>query len=313
MITRLQAVFPPMATPFSGDDVDVAAIRRNVQKWMLTGVGGVVALGSNGEAPLLDEEESDRVIAAAREGMPATGLLIAGTGRESTPGTIAASKRAARLGANAVLVRTPSYFKSRMTRDAFVRHYTAVADASPSPVLLYNYPAVTGVNITVDAMARLSEHPNIIGIKETGSDTAQVGAFVDASSQSFAVLAGSAPTFYPSLCMGARGAILAAACVVPDVCVRLLDHFRAGRHAEARALQALMTPLAQMVTSVHGVPGLKAAMDLAGYTGGDPRGPLQPAPPDAVEQIRAALHGVRSRFSQSGQEHPLQTVEGSSS
>ena len=183
MITRLQAVFPPMATPFSSGDVDVAAIRRNVQKWMLAGVGGVVALGSNGEAPLLDDEESDRVIAAAREGLPATGFLIAGTGRESTPGTIHASKRAARLGANAVLVRTPSYFKSRMTRDAFVRHYTAVADASPSPVLLYNYPAVTGVNLTVEAVARLSEHPNIIGVKETGSDTAQVGAFVDASSR----------------------------------------------------------------------------------------------------------------------------------
>ena len=300
MITRLQAVFPPMATPFSSGDVDVAAIRRNVQKWMQAGVGGVVALGSNGEAPLLDDEESDRVIAAAREGLPATGFLIAGTGRESTPGTIRASKRAARLGANAVLVRTPSYFKSRMTRDAFVRHYTAVADASPSPVLLYNYPAVTGVNLTVEAVARLSEHPNIIGVKETGSDTAQVGAFVDASSRAFAVLAGSAPTFYPSLCMGARGAILAAACVVPDVCARLLDHFRAGRHAEARALQALITPLAQLVTTVYGVPGLKAAMDLAGYTGGEPRGPLQPASPDAVDQIRAELHAVRSRFSEAG-------------
>ena len=310
MITRLQAVFPPMATPFAGGDVDVAAIRRNVQKWMLAGVGGIVALGSNGEAPLLDDEESDRVISAAREGLPATGLLIAGTGRESTPGTIAAAKRAARLGANVVLVRTPSYFKNRMTRDALVRHYTAVADASPSPVLLYNYPAVTGINITVETVAQLSEHPNIIGVKETGSDTAQVGAFVDASSQTFAVLAGSAPTFYPSLCMGAWGAILAAACVVPDICVRLLEHFRAGRHAEARALQALITPLAQLVTTVHGVPGLKAAMDLAGFTGGDPRGPLQPAPADAVEQIRSELAAARSRFSEAGHDHPLQAVEG---
>src|SRR5262245_9804568 len=156
MLSKLEAVFPPMATPFAGGGVDVDAIRRNVQKWILAGVGGIVALGSNGEAPLLDDEESDTVIAAAREGLPATGFLIAGTGRESTPGTIAASKRAARLGANAVLVRTPSYYKSRMTRDALIRHYTAVADASAIPVLLYNYPAVTGINITVDAVARLS-------------------------------------------------------------------------------------------------------------------------------------------------------------
>ena len=298
MVTKLHAVFPPMATPFAGGDVDVAGITRNVQRWGRTGVGGVVALGSNGEAPLLDDEESDRVIGAARNALHTDGWLIAGTGRESTPGTIAASKRAAALGANAVLVRTPSYFKSRMTRDAFVRHYTAVADASPVPVLLYNYPAVTGVNLPVDAVARLSEHPNIIGVKETGSDTAQVGAFVQAAHGTFAVLAGSAPTFYPSLCMGARGAILAAACVVPEICVALFEHYRAGRHEEARSLQVLITPLAQLVTTGHGVPGLKAAMDLADYTGGDPRGPLQPAPAEAVEQIRAELQRVRSRFAE---------------
>jgi 4-hydroxy-2-oxoglutarate aldolase len=297
MVTNLHAVFPPMATPFAGGDVDAAGITRNVQRWGRTGVGGIVALGSNGEAPLLDDEESDRVVGAARAALPADGWLIAGTGRESTPGTVAASKRAAALGANAVLVRTPSYFKGRMTRDALVRHYTAVADASPVPVLLYNYPAVTGINLPVDAVARLSEHPNIVGVKETGSDTAQVGAFVDAARPTFAVLAGSAPTFYPSLCMGARGAILAAACVVPEICVALFEHVRAGRHPEARSLQALITPLAQLVTTGHGVPGLKAAMDLAGYTGGDPRGPLQPAPPDAIEQIRSELQRVRSRFS----------------
>jgi 4-hydroxy-2-oxoglutarate aldolase len=287
-----------MATPFAGGDVDVAGITRNVQQLSRTGVGGIVALGSNGEAPLLDDDESDRVIGAARDALQTDGWLIAGTGRESTPGTIAASQRAARLGANAVLVRTPSYYKGRMTRDALVRHYTAVADASPVPVLLYNYPAVTGINLPVDAVARLSEHANIIGVKETGSDTAQMGAFVGAAQGTFAVLAGSVPTFYPSLCMGARGAILAAACIVPEVCVALFEHFRGGRHAEARSLQALLTPLAQLVTTGHGVPGLKAAMDLAGYTGGNPRGPLQPAPPDAVEQIRLELQRVRSRFSE---------------
>jgi 4-hydroxy-2-oxoglutarate aldolase len=283
-----------MATPFTPDGaVDVAGIRKNVRLLSNTGLGGIVALGSNGEAPLLDEAESDVVVGETRQALD-RGTLIAGTGRESTPAAIAASIRAAKLGADAVLVRTPAYFKGRMTTDAFVGHYGAVADACPVPVLLYNYPAVTGVNLGVDAIARLSEHPNIVGVKETGSDTAQVAAYVAAARPSFAVLAGSAPTFYPSLCVGAAGAILAAACVVPDICVQLFEHFRAGRHLEAREFQARLTPLARLVTTVHGVPGLKAAMDAAGFVGGAPRGPLTSAPPDAVEQIRKALADLRA-------------------
>ena len=283
-------VFPPMATPFDDDDgVETSAIAPNVEKWIRAGVGGVVALGSNGEAPLLDEVESDRVIAAARDAVPRDRLLIVGTGRESTPATIAASRRAAALGADAVLVRTPSYYKARMTAEALERHYSSVADASPVPVLLYNYPAVSGVNLAPALIARLSQHANIAGIKETGSDAAQVGAFVDVAAPSFAVIAGSAPPFYPSLCMGAVGGILAIACVVPELCVQLFQHFQAGRHAEARELQRRITPLARLVTTDFGVPGLKAAMSMAGYRAGRPRLPLTPAPSDALDQIRAAL------------------------
>src|SRR6476469_4040872 len=162
------SVFPPMATPFSEDGaVDTSAIAVNVERWIRAGTGGVVALGSNGEAPLLDDAESDRVIAAARESVPRDRLLIVGTGREATPATIAASRRAAALGADAVLVRTPSYYKGRMTIDALARHYSLVADAVPVPVLLYNYPAVSGINLAPALIARLSQHPNIVGIKET--------------------------------------------------------------------------------------------------------------------------------------------------
>jgi 4-hydroxy-2-oxoglutarate aldolase len=291
----LEAVFPPMATPFDdGGRVDRDAIRANVTRWVAEGVGGVVALGSNGEAPLLDEDESDDVLAAARAALPGHLTLVAGTGRESTKATIAASRRAAALGASAVLVRTPSYYKGRMTPDAFVGHYTAVADASPVPVLLYNYPAVTGVSLTPDAVGRLSRHPNVAGIKETGSDTAQVAAFVAAAEPSFVVLAGSAPTAYPSWCVGARGAILAAACVIPALCVRLFECYRGGDHARARELQRQITPLARLVTTDLGVPGLKAAMDLAGYRGGAPRLPLTPAPGDGIERLRGELARLAS-------------------
>lgn len=293
---HLAAVFPPMATPFDDGKVDAGAIAFNIERWLRAGVGGVVALGSNGEAPLLDEEESDRVIGAARDAVPAGKLLIAGTGRESTSATIGASRRAAALGADAVLVRTPAYFKGRMTPDAFVQHYTAVAEASPVPVLLYNYPAVTGVNLAPDTVSRLAAHPNIAGVKETGSDAAQLAEYVDLTPRTFAVIAGTAPTFYASLCLGATGGILAAACVAPGICVRLFELAAAGRHREARDLQRRLTPLARLVTTGHGVPGLKAAMDLAGYRGGEPRAPLHPAPAGAVEQIRAELARL--------QEHP---------
>ena len=279
-----------MTTPFTRDgEVDARAIRTNIERWMRTGLGGIVALGSNGEAPLLDEEESDIVIAAAREAVPREKTLIAGTGRESTRGTIAATHRAAAAGADAVLVRTPSYFKPRMMPDALVRHYTAVADASRVPVLLYNYPAVTGVNLPVDAVSRLAEHPNIAGMKETGTDVAQVAAFVDAAPARFAVIAGSAPPAFGFLCVGAVGAILAVACAVPEPCVRLFELTMAGRHDEARELQRRLTPLAKMVTTGFGVP----AMDLAGYAGGHPRAPLQPAPPDAVAQLKTELQRLQ--------------------
>lgn len=287
----VSGVFPPISTPFNDrGDVDPSALRSNIGLWLATGMRGVVALGSNGEAPLLDEQESDEVVAAAREAVPRGRLLIAGTGRESTRATIAASRRAAELGADAVLVRTPAYFKPRMTRDAFVAHYTAVADATSVPVFLYNYPAVTGLTLTPDTVGALAQHPNIAGIKETSTDAAQIAAYVDAArGQAFSVLAGSAPSFYAALCLGAQGAILAAACIVPRACVALFDAFQRGDHDEARELQRRILPIAAAVTSGFGVPGLKAALDLTGYAGRLPRAPLAPAAPEAITAIRAAL------------------------
>lgn len=292
---NFDGVFPPIATPF--DDrgaVDPVALRTNVPRWLSAGVRGIVALGSNGEAPLLDEEESDRVIATVREVVPRDRLLVAGTGRESTAASVKASRRAAALGADAVLVRTPSYFKPRMTPDAFVAHYTAIADAVDVPVLLYNYPAVTGLTLSADTVARLSQHPNILGIKETSTDAGQIAAYVDAArGERFVVLAGSAPAFYAALCLGASGAILAAACVVPRACVALFDAWRSGRHDDARELQRRLLPVAGAVTSRFGVPGLKAALDITGYIGRAPRPPLQPATAEAVAAIKASLEGLR--------------------
>jgi 4-hydroxy-2-oxoglutarate aldolase len=176
-----------------------------------------------------------------------------------------------------------------MTPAVLVRHFTAVADASPVPVLLYNFPGQTGLNFAPDTIARLAEHSNIAGVKETGTDAAQVAAFVDAAPPRFSVLSGAGPGFYPALCVGAVGGVIAAACVVPELCERLRALTVAGDHAEARELQRSLTPLASLITTTYGVPGLKAALDLAGYKGGDPRSPLGPLTADAKAQIGATL------------------------
>jgi 4-hydroxy-2-oxoglutarate aldolase len=285
-------IFTPIVTPFKDDELDETGLRRNVSQWMRTSLTGLVVLGSNGEAPQLDEAEAERAIAIVRDGVPRDRVLIAGTGRESTKATIAATRRAAAIGADAALVRTPSFFKPQMTSDLFVRHYTEVADASPMPVLLYNVTMFTGVNLLPDAVERLSSHPNIVGMKESGNDLAQISEYIARTPDDFTVLAGAASTVFHSLCAGCDGAILAVAGVLPDSCVQLWTLVRDGRIGEARALQQRITPLARSVGSTYGVAGLKAALDLVGYVGGVPRPPLRPAPPHVVEIIRGQLEAL---------------------
>lgn len=286
-------VFTPIVTPFDGGDrLDEAGLRRNVQRWMSTPLTGLVALGSNGEAPQLDDDEADRVVEVVRAAVPPDRTLIAGTGRESTKATIAATRRAAAAGVDAVLVRTPAFFKAQMTTDVMVRHYSAVADASPVPVLLYNVTMYTGVTLQSDAVERLAQHPNIVGMKESGSDIGQIAEYVARTPDDFTILAGSATTFFHALCAGCDGAILAVASLLPDACVLLRDLVAQSRLAEARDLQQRLTPLARLVGSVHGVAGLKAALDLLGFAGGSPRPPLQPASPHVIEMLRSHLDAL---------------------
>jgi 4-hydroxy-2-oxoglutarate aldolase len=287
---KLDGVLIPIPTPFDEHDrVDSRRLTAALARWMTRPLHGVVVLGSNGEAVLLDDLEADRAIVAAREAVPRDRTFIVGTGRESTPAAIRASRRAAEHGADAVLVRTPGFFKNQMTNDAFVRHYTAVADESPVPVLLYNFTALTGVNLLPAAVARLAAHPNIIGMKESGGDVAQIAELVAVTPANFAVLAGSAATFYPALCVGATGGILALGCALPDACVRLLELVRAGEHDAARALQRRLAPVARLLGPTYGVPGLKAALNLLGYDVGVPRPPLTPVPESALPVLREAL------------------------
>jgi 4-hydroxy-2-oxoglutarate aldolase len=290
---ELSGILAPLPTPFDETgDLDLRRLRAAMPAWLRSPLTGFVVLGTNGEAGLLTDDEADRVVSEARGLVPAGRLLIAGTARESTREAIAAAQRAAALGADAVLVRTPCFFKGQMTGEAFERHYLAVADASAVPVLLYNFTAATGVTLQPDVVARLAAHPNIIGMKESGSDIARIAELVSGTSGGFAVLAGSATTLYAALCVGVRGGILALAALMPDACCRVFDLVKAGRYQDARRLQQRLVPLARLISTGYGVPGLKAALALTGIDAGFPRLPLAPAPESAIDELRMALNAV---------------------
>jgi len=291
MTMNLHGVFAPVPTPFTTGtgDPDGPALAANITRLLRAPLAGVLVLGSNGEAGLLEDTEADAIVEAARKAVPADRTLIVGTGRESTRGTIAACARAADRGADVVLVRAPSFFKNQMTPDALAAHYGAVAGASPVPVMLYNVPGMAGFSFTVPMVRALATHDNIAGIKETSNDLERLGQFAAIADEGFDVLIGWAPVAHAAAVAGAHGAIVAVANVLPSECAELWSLAIAGRHAEALVLQRRIMTLAQLVSSVHGVAGLKRALDLAGAYGGPVRAPLLPVGPNVADEIRQAL------------------------
>jgi 4-hydroxy-2-oxoglutarate aldolase len=248
-----------------------------------------VLLGSTGERVNLDEREYLHIIDVARAAVPSDLVFIAGAGQQSTRNTIDEVKRAAAGGADAVLVLTPYFYRSAITPAALVDHYLAVADAVTVPVILYSMPALTGIKIEPETVARLSEHPNIIGIKDSSPDIDVFKNTARLCPGSFAVLTGNGTVLLDALKAGARGGILAVGCAVPEICLEVFRAFNAGENERAVALQAKLTPLAAAVTTRFGIGGLKAALDMKGYVGGAVRAPLNAPVNEAREEIRMLL------------------------
>jgi len=290
----LSGVFPPLPTPFDAEGgVALEALVANLERWNAYGLAGYVVLGSNGEAGYLSEDERVRVWETARDVIPPEKVMLAGTGCESTRATIALTRRAAEAGADAALVVTPNYYDSKMTPDALLAHYRAVADASPIPVVLYNVPKFTHVEMDVDTIARAARHPNVVGLKDSGGNIAKLTEVVrltgPAAETGFQVMAGTAGYFLAGLLMGAVGGVLAVANVAPAESVELYRLFEAGRWDEAVALQRRLIPVNTAVTGRFGIAGLKAALDMLGYYGGPVRSPLQPVGEDARRALRGVL------------------------
>ena len=298
MALNFDGILLPVTTPFTADEqFDAQGFVNNLNRWNESGICGYVILGSTGERVNLDEHEYLQVIETARRVVPSSLSFIAGAGQQSTRGTIREIAGAAAAGAEAVLVITPHYYRSAMTQETLRRHYIAVADASPIPIILYSMPDLTGIKIEPETAARLSEHRNIIGIKDSSADVAKLTETVRLVSDDFIVLIGNGTVLADALQAGVRGAILAVGCVVPQLCIQIYEANRAGDPERAAFLQAKLTPLARAVTKTYGIGGLKAAMDLAGFIGGQVRSPLTAPDESARGEIERLLSDSTGAFS----------------
>lgn len=289
-VIQFRGVIPPIITPFDANgSVDFEAHTHNLKRWNNSGIGGYLVLGSNSEASALSESEKLELIArTAAEAAPGKAIL-AGTGMESTRETIHLTSAAAREGAQSALILTPFYYRDAYKDEQLIRHFEAVADAVEIPVLLYNVPKYTNVNLSNQVIGALSRHPNIIGMKDSSGNIAQLVEFQRVADPSFQILVGTAGIWYPALLLGVKAGIMALANCTPEVLVKIQELVESGNTKEAEHIYRKWVPVNQAVTATFGVSGLKYACDLRGYIGGRARGPLQETGPEGQKAIEAIL------------------------
>lgn len=295
MSLKFAGIYPPITTPFTSDgDIYKIKLRHNVEKWNQTGLSGYVVCGSTGESVMLTPEEKYLCWEVVADAADPGKLLMAGTGVESVRETVALTNKAAEMGYKAAMVRTPHYYKNLVNRnDAQCLYFRAVADQAKIPLMIYNWPQATGVDISPEAVAALSEHPNIVAIKESSGNLEKVMQMIREVKPGFQVLVGSAPTLAPSFAVGAVGAVLAFANAAPYATITIWEAHRSRETEAAADWQSRITRAAQLVTTKYGVSGLKYAMDLMGYYGGPPRLPLVPPSPEAKREIDQAFDKLR--------------------
>lgn len=277
---KIEGILPALTTPFAGGEVSPRHLRRNLERYERLELGGYLVLGSTGEAVLLDADERRRLLDAARAALPVGKPLVAGVSAEATHDAVRQARAAAESGADLVLVSTPHYFRAQMTTEALVVHFTAVAEESPLPVLLYNVPKFTGLELPRETVMRMSEHENVAGLKESSGDLAYLRSILAAVGPDFRVLCGDSSILRSALDSGAVGAILAAATVLPEPLILVAQR----REMTGDDLESI-AQAAAFIGGRHGVPGIKAAMDSRGLYGGPVRNPLQPVTGETAREI----------------------------
>jgi 4-hydroxy-2-oxoglutarate aldolase len=285
-----KGIYTPIVTPFkANEEFDPDKMKYNLNRWGSTRLDGIVVLGSNGEFCYLSEKEKLEITSFVLENFTTEKKVIVGTSCESTRETITLTKKVAEMGAHAVLVLPSNYYKGAMKDDVLYKFFMDIADESPIPVMLYNMPANTGINLLPALIAKLAKHKNIVGIKDTSGNIVQLTEIIRDTDDEFAVFAGNAGYLLPALAVGARGATLALANILPDECCELVSLFYEGKLKEARELQLKLIEPNFAVTSGGGISALKAAMDMLGYKGGFPRRPLKPLADDSINTLKTIL------------------------
>ena len=288
LLEKMAGVFAPISTPFSGDEeVDYAALKYNLEHYASSGILGYLALGSNGENRSLTEEEKLRVLDTIVRGKGRGQVVIAGATYDAQRDTERFLARAADLGADFGLVLPPGYFKKQMTEEVLFRYFSTLAEASPIPLLLYNAPGFCGVTVSPSLAGRLAGHAGIVGMKDSASSG--IDNFLPLESPTFHVLAGSANFLFPAMMGGSVGGTVSLANTFPEFVMELFRYGQARDQARGEPMQQRVTRVNAAISGVFGVPGVKAAMNLAGLRGGIPRRPLLPLTPPQVEEIRKVL------------------------
>jgi 4-hydroxy-2-oxoglutarate aldolase len=275
MALRFKGIFTPLTTPFFRDRIHLGKLEENIRSYNSLDLSGFLVLGSTGENVYLSDEESEEIVKTAKRAAAPGKIILAGTARESTKVTLEFTRRMAAAGADAALVRTPSYFKALMDGKALKKHYWTLADHSEIPIIIYHIPRNTGLSVSVDLIASLSSHPNITGIKDSSGNLAFLGEALPCLDSHFDYLLGAASVFLPGLIMGGSGGIITLSGIAPRLCLRLYELFLKKDWSKAVKLQRKLIPLNRAIIERFGIPAVKYALDKLGYYGGPCRPPLR--------------------------------------
>jgi 4-hydroxy-2-oxoglutarate aldolase len=292
MTTAISGIFPALTTPFEKGDLSASQLKSNIEKFEKIDLAGYLVLGSTGESVLMNDRERIKAVETVRASASEGKTIVAGTGMQATRATIEFTNLAADAGADYALVVTPFYFKKQMTAQNLEYYYREVAEGSKIPVLMYNVPKFTGLDLPLKAILSLADHPNIVGLKESSGNIALVSELIKACPADFVILQGTGSVLFTSLMLGAQGGILALSNVAPAETLKIFEMVKAGEMEKAREIQMRLITLNEMIVNTYGVPGIKCALDMVGYFGGHPRPPLQPVDQEIKDSIGHLLKDV---------------------
>jgi len=286
---KLEGIFVPNVTPFDErGEIQYESLADLIEFWLEAGVSGLVVNASTGEGPLISRGEKRGLIEFVREKVDGRGMVVAGTGAIGTRETIDLTRDAKELGADAALVTTPFFFKP--TEEELVEHFTALDAAVDLPFILYNVPKFTGYTVAPSIVNKISECANMAGIKDSSGSPGAMAENIRLFGDRVSVLSGAADMTLPTLSMGGKGAILAVANFIPEVCVGLYGAAKRGDLVEAGGYQQQVSYVNKVLVREHPqVAAVKAALSLKGHPAGVPRGLLKPLGEDGVKSVHGSL------------------------